>query len=174
MAIEALRVNGFLTWAPESRHLPLIMFGEQVESLWGTALRLLLVEDEPFIALDLQMLSTSAGHDVVGVADTFATAIDLAAAETPEAALVDINLRDGFSGLQISRALSDGGCRAVAFVTGNAEQIPADFAGAVAVLDKPYTEAGVEEMLSILQATCDGRQADADRPCLYVRLAHGA
>ena len=133
-------------------------------------MRLLLVEDEPFIALDLEMLSASAGHDVVGVADSLQTALDLAAEQSPEAALVDINLRDGFSGLQISRALSGGGCRAIGFVTGNAEQIPSDFAGAVAVLEKPYTQAGVEEILAILQNTFEGGDAFPGAP-RFVRLA---
>jgi CheY-like chemotaxis protein len=137
---------------------------------WGWPLRLLVVEDEPFIALDLQMLSASAGHDVVGVADTLASALELAAAETPEAALVDINLADGFSGLKLSRALRQDGCRAVGFITGNVDQVPPDFAGAVAVLEKPYTQEGVEEMLAVLEAACaeEARQRAEPR---YVRLA---
>jgi DNA-binding response OmpR family regulator len=132
-------------------------------------LRLLLVEDEPFIALDLQLLSTSAGHEVVGVADSLDSALELAASETPDAALVDINLRDGFSGVRISRALTGGRRVAVGFVTGNAEQIPADFAGAVAVLEKPFTQAGVEEILGILQNACEGHAAPASEP-RYARL----
>ena len=131
-------------------------------------MRLLLVEDEPFIALDLQLLSMSAGHEVVGVADSLETALELAASEIPDAALVDINLRDGFSGVQVSRALTGARRCAVGFVTGNAEQIPADFAGALAVLEKPFTQAGVEEMLGILQDACDGR-SPGDQP-RYARL----
>ena len=114
------------------------------------------MEDEPFIALDLQMLSMSAGHEVVGVADSLERALQIAASEAPDAALVDINLRDGFSGVQVSRALTGGRRVAVGFVTGNTEQIPADFAGALAVLEKPFTQAGVEEMLEILQDACNG------------------
>jgi CheY-like chemotaxis protein len=133
-------------------------------------LRLLLVEDEPFIALDLQMLSTSAGHEVVGVADSFASAVELAASETPDAALVDINLSDGFSGLRVSRALTGaGGCRVI-FVTGNAEQIPSDFAGAVAVLEKPFTQEGVEEALEILRNACEGGPPSSAE-LRYARLA---
>lgn len=131
-------------------------------------MRLLLVEDEPFIALDLEMLSTSAGHEVVGVADSLETALALARSAAPEAALVDINLRDGFSGVQVSRALA--GEVRIGFVTGNAEQIPADFAGALAVLEKPFTQAGVEEMLGILQSACDGDDAPASEP-RYARMA---
>ena len=135
-------------------------------------MRLLLVEDEPFIALDLQLLSTAAGHDVVGVADCLQSALALAAEQAPEAALVDINLRDGFSGVEAARALGRGGCRAIGFVTGNTEQIPSDFAGAVAVLEKPYTQAGVEEILAILQNACADPPGTSPRP-FYVKLAGG-
>jgi DNA-binding response OmpR family regulator len=131
-------------------------------------LRLLLVEDEPFIALDLEMLAGAAGHEVVGVADSFDTAVEMAAEAHPDAALVDINLRDGFSGVQVSRALSGGQGVAVGFVTGNAEQVPPDFAGAQAVLEKPFTPAGVEELLAVLQA---GLERRVPAPARHVKLA---
>ncbi len=132
-------------------------------------MRLLLVEDEPFIALDLELLSTSAGHEVVGVADSLDTAIALARSAEPQAALVDINLRDGFSGVQVSQVLSREGGVCVAFITGNAEQIPPDFAGAVAVLEKPFTQAGVQEMLGLLQSACDGEAPSVGEP-RYARV----
>ena len=135
-------------------------------------MRLLLVEDEPFIALDLQLLSTSAGHEVVGVADTLESASQLADSVSPDAALVDINLRDGFSGIQVSRMLSGARGVAVGFITGNTEQIPPDFGGAVAVLEKPFTQQGVEEMLAILRAISEGDAAPRARP-RYARLAPG-
>jgi CheY-like chemotaxis protein len=131
-------------------------------------LRLLLVEDEPFIALDLEMLVESEGHHVVGVADTFEGAMDMAAAAAPEAAFVDLNLRDGMTGLQVARALAQGQGVAVAFITGNAEQIPSDFAGAVAVVEKPFSHEGVAELLSILE---DARAGRAARQPTYARLA---
>lgn len=133
-------------------------------------MRLLLVEDEPFIALDLEMLSNAIGHEIVGVADSFDSAVEIATAAGPDAALVDINLRDGFSGVQVSRALSGGQGLAIGFVTGNAEQIPPDFAGALGVLEKPFSPAGVEEMLALLQAAIDGRPAGPPR---HVKLAPG-
>ncbi|HTI66185.1 MAG TPA: response regulator [Caulobacteraceae bacterium] len=133
-------------------------------------MRLLLVEDEPFIALDLQLLSTAAGHEVVGVADCFDSALALAASAEPDAVLVDINLRDGFSGVRIARALTGRGQVAVGFVTGNAEQIPPDFAGALAVLEKPFTQAGVEEILDILQTAHGGGPARVGAP-RYARVA---
>ena len=126
-------------------------------------MRLLLVEDEPFIALDLEMLVEAEGHQVVGVADTFQGAMDMAAAAGPEAAFIDLNLRDGMTGLKIARALTAEQGLAVAFITGNAEQIPADFAGALAVVEKPFTQHGVAELLTILQDAREGRASGEAR-----------
>jgi two-component system, response regulator PdtaR len=130
-------------------------------------LRLIVVEDEPFIALDLESLAVSAGHEVLGVAETLDEAVTLARAQRPEAALVDLNLRDGMTGVEISRRLSGTGV-AVGFITGNAEVIPADFAGAVGVVDKPFTPDGVEELLNLLQSKLTGGKTPPPR---FARLA---
>jgi CheY-like chemotaxis protein len=85
----------------------------------------------------------------VGVADNRDEALSLAEAERPDAALIDMNLRDGMTGPAICRALTEGGVRA-AFVTGNSEHVPADRAGAVAVVNKPFTDAGIVAVLRLL------------------------
>jgi CheY-like chemotaxis protein len=121
--------------------------------------RLILVEDEPFIALDLEMLVLAAGHSVVGVADTFDTAVALARAQRPDAALVDLNLSDGPTGPAVARTFVEQLGLAVGFVTGNPDQLPKDFDGAVGVLDKPFIDQGVLEMLDMLQ----GQGPDARR-----------
>lgn len=59
----------------------------------------LIIEDEPFIALDLQELVESLGHTAVGVARTHAEAIALAKSQRPGLILADIKLADGSSGL---------------------------------------------------------------------------
>lgn len=119
-------------------------------------MRLLLVEDEPFIAMDLETLATSAGHQVVGVAECMNSACDMASAQHPQAALVDLNLRDGLTGPEIARRLTGQHGMKVAFVTGNAEQLKNDFAGALGVLEKPFNDFGVLELLKLLEAAlCD-------------------
>jgi len=116
-----------------------------------TPLRLLLVEDEPFVALDLQMLLTDVGHEVVGVAEDTAEALSLADSEHPEAALVDVKLRDGPTGPDIGRALLDRGVRVV-FVTGNPEMLPADLKTSQPVVDKPFSLKRIEDALERVRA----------------------
>jgi DNA-binding NarL/FixJ family response regulator len=60
--------------------------------------RVLIVEDEYFVALDAEDALTSAGFTVVGIAATAEEAIAMAAAERPDLVLMDIRLggpRDG-------------------------------------------------------------------------------
>ena len=59
----------------------------------------LIIEDETFIALDLEGLVESLGHRVLGVARTHKEAVDLAKAKRPGLILADIQLADGSSGL---------------------------------------------------------------------------
>ena len=62
------------------------------------SLRVLIVEDEFFISLDMQNLVQGLGHAVVGIAISAADAVRMAQSERPDVALVDIRLigaRDG-------------------------------------------------------------------------------
>ena len=134
-------------------------------------MRLILVEDEPFIALDLEFLVKAAGHEVAGVAESLPRALELAARVHPEAALVDINLRDGLTGPEIARRLSGEQGVAVGFLTGNAAQVPTDFAGAIAVVDKPFNRQGVEEILGVLQQARAFGQPNAGLALKFTRLS---
>lgn len=59
----------------------------------------LIIEDETFIAMDIESLVKNLGHNVIGVARTHADAIALAKDKRPGLILADIQLADGSSGL---------------------------------------------------------------------------
>ena len=59
----------------------------------------LIIEDETFIAMDLESLVKNLGHNVIGVARTHTDAVALAKTKTPGRILADIQLADGSSGL---------------------------------------------------------------------------
>lgn len=61
--------------------------------------RVLIIEDEPIIALDLENLVTELGHEVVGTASTSEQAVQMALQTRPGLVLADINLGDGGSGI---------------------------------------------------------------------------
>ena len=59
----------------------------------------LIIEDETFIAMDLESLVKNLGHNVIGVARTHSDAVALAKNRRPGLILADIQLADGSSGL---------------------------------------------------------------------------
>src|SRR5579864_9027032 len=63
----------------------------------------LIIEDEPVIATDIQALATELGHHVVDVAATHSEALEAAARHRPGLVLADIQLADGSSGIEAAR-----------------------------------------------------------------------
>jgi len=63
------------------------------------ATSVLIIEDEPIIALDIESMVRELGHEVTGIARTHAEAVALSAARAPGLVLADIQLGDGSSGL---------------------------------------------------------------------------
>ena len=62
--------------------------------------RVMIIEDEPIIALDIESIVRGLGHEVTGVADTHETAVKLANETEPDLVLADIQLADGSSGVE--------------------------------------------------------------------------
>jgi two-component system, response regulator PdtaR len=97
---------------------------------------ILIVEDEIFVALDIERVLTDCGHVVGGIAMDRDEALQLASGCT--LALVDINLRDGRTGPQIAAELFDRhGIKSV-FVTANPAQIGTPPTGALGYVCKPF------------------------------------
>jgi len=71
------------------------------------ASKVLIIEDEPIIAMDLENLVSELGHKVVAVAATKDDAVAKARSERPGLVLADINLGEGGSGIDaVSEILS--------------------------------------------------------------------
>ncbi|MFT0862595.1 response regulator [Ancylobacter sp. G4_0304] len=82
----------------------------------------LIIEDEPFIALDLEGLVESLGHRVTGIARTHGEAVNLAKRKAPGLILADIQLADGSSGLEAVNELIETAEVPVIFITAYPER----------------------------------------------------
>jgi CheY-like chemotaxis protein len=87
------------------------------------ASRVAIIEDEPMIALDLENLVESLGHEVVGVARTRGEAVALAQAERPGLVLADVRLADGSSGLDAVNEILESFGVPVIFITAYPESL---------------------------------------------------
>lgn len=117
----------------------------------------LIVEDEIFVALDLERILIDAGYQVKAIAADSATALE--AAPDCEFAFVDVNLRDGPTGPGIAaRIARDYGVKVV-FVTANPSQIVGP-SGGLGYIRKPFSDT------AILSAAAAATGAAADCPDL--------
>ena len=69
------------------------------EMATSVAGRVMVIEDEPIIAMDIVDIVLSVGHAVTGIARTHAEALQLAKADRPDMVLADIQLADNSSGI---------------------------------------------------------------------------
>jgi len=127
-------------------------------------LSVLIVEDEVLLATELEFLVEEAGCRPVGHAMCSEEARELASQLRPDLALVDVHLRDGPTGVEVARLIAED-CGGVAlFMTANVKRLPSDFAGAVGVIGKPYSEHGVKTALTFLGACLRTGRAPGPAP----------
>ena len=108
-----------------------------------TGLRVMIVEDQALLAMELELVLGECGCKVVGSAMDKAGALAIAEVERPDLALIDLNLLDGLTGPEIARRMVSEFACAVIFLTANPEQIPEGFAGALGAVSKPFDEATI-------------------------------
>ena len=89
----------------------------------SAAADVLIIEDEPIIAMDIEELVQSCGHRVVGVAATEADAIRIAEATRPGLILADINLGAGGDGAHAISRITRHHPVPVIFVTAYPERL---------------------------------------------------
>jgi CheY-like chemotaxis protein len=101
--------------------------------------RILVVEDDPLIAMLEEDLMLRLGCEVIGPAATLAEALALAATSSPQGALLDVNLQ-GEAVFPVADLLARAGVPFV-FVTGYGERgLPPAHAGRVTI-QKPFNPA---------------------------------
>ena len=89
----------------------------------GAATDVLIIEDEPIIAMDIEELVQNCGHNVVGVATTEAEAVKLAELHKPGLILADINLGIGGDGTSAVARIMQHHYAPVIFVTAYPERL---------------------------------------------------
>ncbi len=83
----------------------------------------LIIEDEPIIALDIETLVQELGHSVTGIARTHKEAVALVAKKRPGLVLADIQLADGSSGLEAVAEILQSIDLPVIFITAYPERL---------------------------------------------------
>jgi CheY-like chemotaxis protein len=87
------------------------------------ACNVMIIEDEPLIALDIEDIVTSMGHRCVGIARTRSEAVKLAAAQKPQLILSDVQLADNSSGIDAVQDILTKMSLPVIFITAFPERL---------------------------------------------------
>jgi len=123
-SVEAfsLEETGFiLDKSPEAVEQSILEAQSVIDRLLAS--RVLIIEDEPIIALDLENLLTELGHNVVATAATRDEAVAKARSERPGLVLADINLGEGGSGIDAVSEILESFDIPVIFVTAYPERL---------------------------------------------------
>ena len=112
---------GIVGLQPEEAQQDLSTARDQLR--FGAATEVLIIEDEPIIAMDIEELVSACGHHVVGTAATEAEAVELAERHRPGLILADINLGEGGDGTAAVARIMKHHYAPVIFVTAYPERL---------------------------------------------------
>lgn len=114
-----------------------------------TKARVLIIEDETLIAMDLNDIVTNLGHTVVATADTATRAIAAAAKHMPDLVLADIQLADGSSGIDAVQQILAQVSVPVIFITAFPDRLlTGQRPEPTFLISKPYAEDTVRAAVS--------------------------
>ncbi len=113
---------------------------------------ILIVEDEPLIAMMLEDFLESLGHRVVASCESVEEALGHVEAGGFDVAIIDVQLRDGKQVWPVADRLAAAGTPFVLATGGHLEPPPAQHA-AVPVLSKPYT---IDAIAPAIEQACGG------------------
>jgi len=115
------------------------------------AYRVLVVDDEPVIRLDLRTMLEAMGHEVVGEADNGVDALQLARTLQPDLVIADLMMPE-MDGIELSRRLAKERIAPVLILTAYSEPemvAGADRSGVLGYLVKPFREADLAPAIQV-------------------------
>ncbi|TDL79389.1 response regulator [Palleronia sediminis] len=131
----------------EAEELVSIAIAEMEKSMTG---KVMIIEDEAIIAMDIHSIVSEMGHNVTGIARTRSAAADLGARDRPDLILADIQLADNSSGIDaVNDILGQFGNIPVIFITAFPERLlTGDKPEPAFLIPKPYSEEQVRSAVS--------------------------
>lgn len=109
----------------------------------------MIIEDEPIIAMDLESILESLGHNVLGVARTEKEALHMATEKRPKLILSDIQLADGSSGIDAVNKIIANFTVPVVFITAFPERLlTGDRPEPAFLITKPFLPDMVKAVIS--------------------------
>jgi DNA-directed RNA polymerase specialized sigma24 family protein/CheY-like chemotaxis protein len=167
---QALLLTAMEGFTPEDAAYLIDVDTAEVDSLVADALaeidkqtraRVLIIEDEPIIAMDIETIVRDLGHEVTGVAVTRDEAVGLAMEDRPGLVLADIQLADDSSGIDAVKDILAKFEVPVIFITAFPERLlTGERPEPTFLITKPFqrstVKAAISQALFFNQATVPG------------------
>ena len=128
--------------------------------------KVLIVEDETLISLDLKNRMESNGYLVLPIANSAARAIEIALQERPDIILVDIVLKGDQDGIDAARSIVEKYPVPILFITGNIKFIDRERLGNIPfyrILGKPAFENVLLDAIAELLSSAADRSKTSKR-----------
>ncbi len=106
--------------------------------------RILIIEDEAIVAMELRFVLEDLGYEVVDTVADARSARNIVLETSVDLALVDIHLSDGPTGVELGRDLATEQNVTVLYMTANPGMVRDGVAGTIGVLTKPTDERAVQ------------------------------
>jgi DNA-binding NarL/FixJ family response regulator len=123
-------------------------------------MKVLVVEDEALIAFNLEGLLEELGYTVIGPVASAHQAYQQISTNPPELAVIDLNLTDGRTGLELAHHLASVSRTVVVVATANPEDAKVGDL-VFAILRKPYTDRALEDTMRRAAIHASKRQSAA-------------
>jgi len=127
-------------------------------------LGVLIVEEKPLDGMDLEEAVVLAGHQVTGWATNLPNAMALVEARAPNVAFVSPHLRDGDTGMEVARRLSERGINVV--ITADHAEPLDNLESVLGVMPKPFVTETVQQVLHRAAEKLEGGDGEPSVPPL--------
>ncbi|HEX7705874.1 MAG TPA: response regulator [Thermoanaerobaculia bacterium] len=123
--------------------------------------RILIVEDETIVAMDLEQTLRGFGFEVVGVEGSADAAIERAAALVPDLIVMDVRLKGGGDGIDAARAIQTRNAIPILFLTAHADAATVERAKLVApygYVVKPFDHRDLRRSIELALSKAAGER----------------
>lgn len=118
-------------------------------------MRILIVDDEPLIAMSLSLELEEAGHEIIGPASSIETAVALARVHRVELALLDIDLQHRGDGIVLAKRMREMDIPAL-FISGQFLDAHTNGDLAMGYISKPFNPVDVARSVAVVIAKLHG------------------
>lgn len=137
-------------------------------------IKILIVEDEPIIAADLENQLNKLGYNVIGNVDMGELAIEVVKDKSPDLILMDIQLEGDLDGVDTANAVAKISNAPIIFLTSNTDDrtfARAKMTNPFAFLSKPFRATDVKRSIELATASIEQLDVDVEKEMIDSILA---